>query len=115
MIPDRVVTGRSKPAVFTDQEIALFLSEEGGDVRRAAANGCEVIGLDEERRKLSVSISSGMSISRSGGAAAWLQRAKQLREDAAKIPWEIVESAAIEFSKFGEDNSHYVGDPECEE
>jgi len=114
MIPDRpVVRANNKPpAMFSDQEIADFLAEYG-DPQLAAAGACEVVAMDEAKRQLSVSVSSGFSISRNG-AQLWLTKAKQMRESAGKVPWEIVESASIDITKYGEDNSHYIGDPEEE-
>lgn len=113
LIPDRVNVKRNPPAMFDDAEIAQFYAEDG-DVRLAAASACEVVAMNEAKRQLSFSISSGMSISRSG-ATLWLQRAKQLRESAAKVPWEFVDSAAIDIDRFGQDNSHYHGDTEEDE
>lgn len=111
MIPDRVNIQRTPPAVFNDQEIAQFFTEFG-DVLLAAAGACEVIAMDEAKRQLSVSISSGMSISRSSNASVWLQRAKQMREAAGKVPWEFIDEAVVDYTVYGEDNSSYIGDPE---
>lgn len=110
LIPDRVNIKRTPPAMFDDNEIAQFYAEDG-DVRLAAASACEVVAMDEAKRQVSVSISSGMSISRSG-ANLWLQRAKQLRDEAKKTPWEIIDSMDYDLSPFGEDNTRYIGDEE---
>jgi hypothetical protein len=109
LIPDRVNKQRTIPAVFSDQEIADFMNITGS-VLDAAAMACEVIAMDEAKRAISVSISSGMSIGRGSIPGFWLSRAKQLREMSSKIPWEFVDSVSYQIDGYGQDRSNYIGD-----
>lgn len=107
LIPDPVSPGKSPPARFSDQEISTLSDQASGDSQQAAALGCEIIAMDEAKRAISVSVSSGMSISRTNRPTFWLQRAKTLREHAAKIPWETVDSMDYDVDFTGEDYSEY--------
>lgn len=107
MIPDRPVKERAPQARFSDEELEDFL-EIGGTLYEAAALACEVVAMDETKRMLSVSINSGMSISRSQSPAFWLQRAKTLRETENKTPWEFIDSMDYAIDGFGRDGSQYM-------
>jgi len=109
LIPDRPNPARATPAMFSDQELGEFLTM-GADVFNAAAMACEVVAMDEAKRAISVSITSGMSISRSSTPSFWLNRAKQLRDAAAKVPWEFVDSMSYHIDAYGQDRSSYIGD-----
>jgi hypothetical protein len=109
LIPDRPVKGRAPEARFSDQELTDFLSM-GVTLFESAALACEVVAMDETKRMMSVSVNSGMSISRSGSPAFWLQRAKALRENELKTPWEYIDSVGYEIDGFGRDHSEYLDD-----
>ena len=109
LIPDRPVKGRDPQARFSDQEINDLLTV-GGTLYEAAALACEIVAMDETKRQMSVSINSGMSISRSGTPAYWLQRAKTLREIDIATPWEFIDSVGYDVDGYGRDHSEYLDD-----
>ena len=119
LIPDRPIKKDNQfpSARFSDQELEAILAMPlvANDIAEAAATCCEIIAMDETKRMINVSINSGMSISRGNTPATWLARAKQIREMAAKVPWEYIESMDYAIDGLGIDHSTYVGDIEDEE
>lgn len=107
LIPDRPVKGRDPEARFSDQELEDIL-EISGTLPEAAATACEIVAMDETKRMISVSINSGMSISRSQSPSFWLQRAKALRDNELKTPWEYVDNMDYAIDGFGRDVTEYM-------
>jgi hypothetical protein len=108
MIPDRPVKNRQPEARFADEELLDIIDIAGNDLTEATATACEIIATDETKRMLSVSINSGMSISRSNTPSAWLQRAKQIRDAALKVPWEFVDNMHYDVDGLGRDITRYA-------
>jgi hypothetical protein len=109
LIPDPVNKSKNPQARFSDQEIERLGVQAGGSVKLAAALACEIIAMDEAKRSISVSINSGMSISRNT-ANFWLQRAKALRDDVLevnKVPWEDIDAVDYDVDYAGDDHSNY--------
>lgn len=111
LIPDRPVKGRDPQARFCDEELEDLL-ETGGTLYEAAALACEIVAMDETKRMMSVSISSGISVSRSQSPSYWLQRAKTLRESERTTPWEFIDAVDYAVDGFGRDGSVYMDEEE---
>lgn len=77
LIPDRV----DADAVFTDEEIAAYLSMNDSNIRRAAADALETIASDEA---MTLKVVSTLDLSTNGASTsdAILARAKLLRQQA---------------------------------
>jgi hypothetical protein len=112
LVPDSVDFNRTPPARFSNEEITTLISMYSGDVFLAAAVACEIIAMDEAKRAISVSLPTGMSISRSSTPTFWMNRAKQIREEMRKIPWELIDSVSYNVGPLGEDWSEYIGEDE---
>ncbi len=112
MIPDRPIAREHDPAVFSNEELQEFLTIEGENIKLAAADACEVIAMDRAKQAISVSINSGMSISKTSIPQYFLKRAQMLRETELKEPWEHIDSFNYAIDELGEDHTLYVGDEE---
>lgn len=106
LIPDRPVKNRDPQARFSDEELNDIF-DVAGDLTEATAVACEIIAMDETKRMINVSINSGMSISRGNTPTYWLQRAKQIRDAAVKVPWEYIDNANYDIDGLGRDWTLY--------
>ena len=84
LIADRV----SATALYQDEELDALLAEHGGDARMAAAEALEAIAGQYARNAIDWQV-TGMRVDRRMAAGAILQRAKQLRDEARKVPFEL--------------------------
>ena len=96
-------------AHFSDEELSLFLSGQGGDVRMAAADALDAWANLIVRSAIRYNVSN-FGVDRTMIPDQMRKQAAQLRENAIAIPYEFESIVDQSTSLYGEDRSNYPND-----
>lgn len=100
-------------AQFSDEELAVFLQAQGGDVRLAAADALDAWANLIVRSAIRWNV-NGMGVDRTMVPDQMRLQAQQLRDVAMAIPYEFESVLDAATSPYGEDLSNYPNTPDGE-